>query len=154
MHFSRKPRSPRTVAELWIAERRVAKSVASNGGQSEEKDTRSNRTECLDAQSKCEAIRGVLFACRFTLSASDIIDSELAARHLVSFSSDTVADDWHPRISSKRIITLALSRLESRGKGILLLHDIHKARYSSLCKSSANKCLLTTAYSHTELSEE
>ncbi len=47
------------------------------------------------------------------LAHSDIIDNELAARHLVSFSSDTVADDWHAHIL-KRIITLAMSRLESR----------------------------------------
>jgi peptidoglycan-N-acetylglucosamine deacetylase len=65
------------------------------------------------------------------LAHSDIIDDELAARHLVSFSSDTVADDWH-RISSKRIIALAMSRLEARGKGILLLHDIHRATASAL----------------------
>jgi peptidoglycan-N-acetylglucosamine deacetylase len=66
------------------------------------------------------------------LAHSDIIDSELAARHLVSFSSDTVADDWHPRISSKRIITLAMNRLEARGKEILLLHDIHPATAAAL----------------------
>jgi peptidoglycan-N-acetylglucosamine deacetylase len=66
------------------------------------------------------------------LAQSDIIESELAARHLVSFSSDTVADDWHPRISSKRIITLAMSRIESRGSGILLLHDIHAATVAAL----------------------
>jgi peptidoglycan-N-acetylglucosamine deacetylase len=66
------------------------------------------------------------------LAHSDIIDDELAARHLVSFSSDTVADDWHPRISSKRIVALAMSRLEARGKGILLLHDIHRATASAL----------------------
>jgi len=65
------------------------------------------------------------------LAHSDIIDDELAARHLVSFSSDTVADDWH-RISSKRIIALAMSRLEARGKGILLLHDIHRATAAAL----------------------
>ena len=33
-------------------------------------------------------------------------------RRLVSFSSDTVADDWHHRISPKKIITLAMKRLE------------------------------------------
>ena len=66
------------------------------------------------------------------LAHSDIVDSELEARHLTSFSSDTVADDWHPRISSKRIITLAMSRLEARGKGILLLHDIHPATVAAL----------------------
>ena len=66
------------------------------------------------------------------LAHSALIDSELEARHLTSFSSDTVADDWHPRISAKRIITLAMSRLEARGKGILLLHDIHPATVAAL----------------------
>jgi peptidoglycan-N-acetylglucosamine deacetylase len=66
------------------------------------------------------------------LAHSDLIDSELAARSLVNFSSDTEADDWHPRISPKKIITLALKRLEARGKGILLLHDIHRATVAGL----------------------
>jgi peptidoglycan/xylan/chitin deacetylase (PgdA/CDA1 family) len=48
------------------------------------------------------------------------------------FSSDTDADDWHPRISPKKIITLAVKRLEARGKGILLLHDIHPATVAAL----------------------
>jgi hypothetical protein len=58
---------------------------------------------------------------------SDVIESELAARVLIDFGSDTVADDWHHRISPKKIIALAMKRLETRGKGILLLHDIHLA---------------------------
>ncbi len=66
------------------------------------------------------------------LARSDVIESELAARLLVDFGSDTVADDWHPRISPKKIITLAMNRLEARGKGILLLHDIHPATVSAL----------------------
>ena len=33
---------------------------------------------------------------------SDIIEGELAARVLVDFGSDTVADDWHHRISAKK----------------------------------------------------
>ena len=66
------------------------------------------------------------------LARSEVIDSELAARQLVSFSSDTVADDWHPRISPKKIIALAIKRLEARGKGILLLHDIHPATVTAL----------------------
>jgi peptidoglycan/xylan/chitin deacetylase (PgdA/CDA1 family) len=61
------------------------------------------------------------------LAHSDTIENELAARHLIWFGSDTVADDWHPRTSPKKIIALAMSRLEARGKGILLLHDIHRA---------------------------
>jgi peptidoglycan/xylan/chitin deacetylase (PgdA/CDA1 family) len=50
------------------------------------------------------------------LARSEVIDSELAARRLVLFSSDTDTDDWHPRISAKKIITLAVKRLEARGK--------------------------------------
>ena len=47
-------------------------------------------------------------------------------------SSDTVADDWHHSISPKKIIALAMKRLEARGKGILLLHDIHAATVAAL----------------------
>jgi peptidoglycan/xylan/chitin deacetylase (PgdA/CDA1 family) len=56
---------------------------------------------------------------------SNIVEDELAARHLAVFSTDTVEDDWHRHITAKQIISLALSRLEKRGRGILLLHDIH-----------------------------
>jgi len=66
------------------------------------------------------------------LARSEVIDSELAARRLVLFSSDTDADDWHPRISAKKIITLAVKRIKARGKGILLLHDIHPATVAAL----------------------
>jgi peptidoglycan/xylan/chitin deacetylase (PgdA/CDA1 family) len=66
------------------------------------------------------------------LARSDVIESELAARLLVDFGSDTVADDWHHRISPKKIIALAMNRLKARGKGILLLHDIHPATVAAL----------------------
>jgi hypothetical protein len=66
------------------------------------------------------------------LAHSDVIESELAARLFVEFGSDTVADDWHHRISPQRIIALAMERLEARGKGILLLHDIHAATVAAL----------------------
>jgi peptidoglycan/xylan/chitin deacetylase (PgdA/CDA1 family) len=56
---------------------------------------------------------------------TDVVESELAARSLVVFSTDTVADDWHRRISPSQIIARAMSRLEAKGKGMLLLHDIH-----------------------------
>jgi peptidoglycan/xylan/chitin deacetylase (PgdA/CDA1 family) len=66
------------------------------------------------------------------LNRSDAIEDELAARSLVVFSSDTVADDWHRRIRPADIVHRAMSRLEARGKGILLLHDIHGATVAAL----------------------
>src|SRR5262245_45814231 len=66
------------------------------------------------------------------LARSDLVESELAARGLIVFSSDTVADDWHHRISAKRVIAAAIQRLEAHGKGILLLHDIHPATVAAL----------------------
>jgi len=66
------------------------------------------------------------------LARSDAIEAELAARSLIVFSSDTVADDWHRRIRPGDIVRRAMSRLEARGKGILLLHDIHPATVAAL----------------------
>jgi hypothetical protein len=66
------------------------------------------------------------------LARSDLLESELAARGLVVFSSDTVADDWHHRIGAKQIIAVAMRRLEAAGKGILLLHDIHAKTAAAL----------------------
>jgi peptidoglycan/xylan/chitin deacetylase (PgdA/CDA1 family) len=66
------------------------------------------------------------------LARTDAIEKELAQRGLVVFSSDTVADDWHRRIRSEDIVRLSISRLEARGKGILLLHDIHRTTANAL----------------------
>jgi peptidoglycan/xylan/chitin deacetylase (PgdA/CDA1 family) len=66
------------------------------------------------------------------LARSRLVESELAARGLTVFSSDTDADDWHHRISGQQIIALAMRRLEGSGKGILLLHDIHPATVAAL----------------------
>jgi peptidoglycan/xylan/chitin deacetylase (PgdA/CDA1 family) len=66
------------------------------------------------------------------LERSDMIESELAARGLIVFSSDTLADDWHRNITPALITSLAISRLEALGKGILLLHDIHPKTVAAL----------------------
>jgi peptidoglycan/xylan/chitin deacetylase (PgdA/CDA1 family) len=66
------------------------------------------------------------------LAQSPAIEKELAARALIVFSSDTVADDWFHRIKSSEIVRRAMSRLEARGKGILLLHDIHASTVAAL----------------------
>jgi peptidoglycan/xylan/chitin deacetylase (PgdA/CDA1 family) len=63
---------------------------------------------------------------------SDLVESELAERELIVFSADVVADDWHRGITPAKIISLAMSRLEARGKGILLLHDIHPKTAAAL----------------------
>jgi peptidoglycan/xylan/chitin deacetylase (PgdA/CDA1 family) len=63
---------------------------------------------------------------------SDLVESELARRSLIVFSADVVADDWHRDITPAKIISLAMSRLEARGKGILLLHDIHPKTAAAL----------------------
>jgi peptidoglycan/xylan/chitin deacetylase (PgdA/CDA1 family) len=66
------------------------------------------------------------------LARSDAMEEELAARSLVVFSADVVADDWYRRIKPAELVRRAISRLEARGKGILLLHDIHAATVAAL----------------------
>ena len=44
------------------------------------------------------------------LARSDVVESELAARGLPVFPSDTVADYWHHRIRGKQIIASAMRR--------------------------------------------
>lgn len=51
------------------------------------------------------------------------VENYLASRGIQLWSADFLADDWH-RISSARVHDLAMKRLEAKGKGILLLHDI------------------------------
>ena len=53
------------------------------------------------------------------------MEDALAQRSLVVFSADVVADDWFRHIKPEQIVQRAMSRLEKRGSGILLLHDIH-----------------------------
>ncbi len=65
------------------------------------------------------------------LLRSPQVDELLAARGLMTWSADFVADDWR-NISSARVAALALSRLEAKGKGILLLHDIHARTVAAL----------------------
>jgi peptidoglycan/xylan/chitin deacetylase (PgdA/CDA1 family) len=65
------------------------------------------------------------------LDRSNLLEEELAARHLIVFSSDTVADDWR-HVGPEQIKSLALKRLQALGKGILLLHDIHAKTVAAL----------------------
>jgi peptidoglycan/xylan/chitin deacetylase (PgdA/CDA1 family) len=66
------------------------------------------------------------------LRRSETVEDALAARGLVVFGADAVADDWHHRISPAQIIERAMTRLEKHGRGILLLHDIHARTVAAL----------------------
>jgi peptidoglycan/xylan/chitin deacetylase (PgdA/CDA1 family) len=61
------------------------------------------------------------------LLRSDTVERYLASKSLMSWSADFPADDWLRRISSKEIAARALRRIEARGRGMLLLHDIKPA---------------------------
>jgi len=54
-----------------------------------------------------------------------------ASRGLQVWSADFLADDWR-HIPSSRVYDLAIKRLEARGKGILLLHDIQARTVAAL----------------------
>jgi len=57
------------------------------------------------------------------LGRSNAIEEYLAAHGIMTWSADVVADDWR-RITAQQVITRALDRLDRRGRGVLLLHDI------------------------------
>jgi len=65
------------------------------------------------------------------LGRTPAIDKYLASKELVVWSSDVVADDWK-HINAKEIVKRAMRRLDERGRGILLLHDIHPATVLAL----------------------
>jgi peptidoglycan/xylan/chitin deacetylase (PgdA/CDA1 family) len=65
------------------------------------------------------------------LGNSAEIESHLAAQGIMVWSADFPADDW-TRITAKQVMKRALDRLERRGKGVLLLHDIHKRTVTAL----------------------
>jgi peptidoglycan/xylan/chitin deacetylase (PgdA/CDA1 family) len=52
------------------------------------------------------------------------VEQYLAAHGDMTWSADFVADDW-TRINNSEVARRAINRIEARGKGILLLHDIH-----------------------------
>jgi peptidoglycan/xylan/chitin deacetylase (PgdA/CDA1 family) len=66
------------------------------------------------------------------LARTNAIDNYLASKRLVTWSADVVADDWFRRVAAKTIVQRAVQRLEAKGRGILLLHDIHPATTMAL----------------------
>ena len=61
------------------------------------------------------------------------VEDYLASQGIQTWSADFPADDWR-HISSSRVYDLAMKRLEDKGKGILLLHDIQARTVAALPK--------------------
>jgi peptidoglycan/xylan/chitin deacetylase (PgdA/CDA1 family) len=65
------------------------------------------------------------------LLREDAVEDYLASQGIQIWSADFLADDWR-HISSSRVYDLAMKRLEEKGKGILLLHDIQARTAAAL----------------------
>jgi peptidoglycan/xylan/chitin deacetylase (PgdA/CDA1 family) len=65
------------------------------------------------------------------LLRAEAVEDYLASKGIQTWSADFPADDWH-HISPARVYELAMRRLEAKGKGILLLHDIHARTVAAL----------------------
>ncbi|SHH47255.1 polysaccharide deacetylase family protein [Bradyrhizobium erythrophlei] len=59
------------------------------------------------------------------------VEDYLASQGIQVWSADFLADDWR-HISSSRVYDLAMQRLEAKGRGILLLHDIQARTVAAL----------------------
>jgi len=65
------------------------------------------------------------------LRVNDGIEEFAASKGLQLWSADFPADDWRD-VSANRVYELAMQRLERKGKGILLLHDIQPRTVAAL----------------------
>jgi peptidoglycan/xylan/chitin deacetylase (PgdA/CDA1 family) len=61
------------------------------------------------------------------------VEDYLASKRIMVWSTDALADDWK-RITPDDVIARALRGLALKGKGILLLHDIHRRTALALPK--------------------
>ena len=65
------------------------------------------------------------------LLRAEAVEDYLASEGIQTWSADFPADDWR-HISSSRVFDLAIKRIEDKGKGILLLHDIQARTVAAL----------------------
>ena len=65
------------------------------------------------------------------LSRAEDVEDYVASKGIQTWSADFLADDWR-HVSSARVFELAIKRLEARGRGILLLHDIQARTVAAL----------------------
>jgi peptidoglycan/xylan/chitin deacetylase (PgdA/CDA1 family) len=67
------------------------------------------------------------------LRRSKEVDDYLAAHSIAVWSADEVADDWRKGMTAKKIVKLAMERIEAKDhRGVLLLHDIHPVTVKAL----------------------
>lgn len=65
------------------------------------------------------------------LLRAEAVETYLASQGIQVWSADFLADDWR-HISAARVYELAIKRLEEKGRGILLLHDIQARTVAAL----------------------
>src|SRR6202046_2716351 len=65
------------------------------------------------------------------LLRANAVEDYLASQGIQTWSADFPADDWR-HIPSSRVYDLAIKRIEAKGKGILLLHDIQARTVAAL----------------------
>ena len=65
------------------------------------------------------------------------VEDYLASNGIQLWSADFPADDWR-HISAERVYQLAISRIEAKRKGILLLHDIQARTVAALPRNPPN----------------
>jgi peptidoglycan/xylan/chitin deacetylase (PgdA/CDA1 family) len=57
--------------------------------------------------------------------STNAIERFLEGKHLVVWSADVDTDDWWRGSTPEAIVQRAMRRLKSKGRGIILMHDIH-----------------------------
>jgi peptidoglycan/xylan/chitin deacetylase (PgdA/CDA1 family) len=60
------------------------------------------------------------------LLRAETVESYLRSRGMVTWSADVAADDWK-HVTASEVVNRSIARLDAKGKGILLLHDIQPA---------------------------
>ncbi len=67
------------------------------------------------------------------LGRTAVMEQRLASRRIMVWSADIVADDWK-RISPDQVIERTFAGLKGKGRGILMLHDIHERTAEAMPK--------------------
>jgi peptidoglycan-N-acetylglucosamine deacetylase len=65
------------------------------------------------------------------LARSEAVENYLASRSTMVWSADVIPDDWK-QISAEQVIDRSVEGLRHKGRGILLLHDIHERTAEAL----------------------